>query len=1074
LRRSRTALAPLFAFALLALTMPAPAARTRKGSAPSAARGPDLDKRMAGLKYRSIGPYRGGRSTAVTGVRGEPLTFYFGGTGGGVWKTVDGGDHWQPLSDKDFSSGSIGAVAVAESDPNVVFAGTGESPIRANLSSGDGVYKSTDGGSTWKNVGLTDSRQISRVVIHPKNPDLVYVAAQGHAWGPNAERGVYRSEDGGKTWKRVLFVDEKTGACDLAMDPANPRVLYAAMWQAVRRPWGFESGGPGSGLYKSTDGGDTWKKLTEGLPKGPLGRIGVAVSAARPDRVWAVVEADEGGVFRSDDAGATWTRVNGEHKLRERAWYYSWIFADPKNADTVWVPNVVLYRSIDGGKTFAAVDAPHGDNHDLWIDPDDPSRMILGNDGGATISFNGGTSWSTQDNQPTAQFYRVTTDGRYPYRVYGAQQDNSTVAIPSGVRGSVIGTCDWHDVGGGESGWVAPDPRDPDIVYAGGYFGALTRYDHRIRQLREVDPWPQLASGHAVRDLKYRFNWNAPLLLSRFDPNVMYFAAQKLLESTDEGQTWTEVSPDLTRNDVSKQGYSGGPITHDISGAEVYDTIFALAESHFEKGTIWAGTDDGLVQLTRDGGKTWQNVTPKGIPEWIQINSIEASPVDKASAYVAATMYKLDDNRPYLYRTDDYGKTWTRIVDGIPDGAFTRVVREDPSRRGLLYAGTERGIYVSLDDGAGWHKLQRNLPAVPVTDLSVTDGDLVVATQGRAFWILDDLSPLRAWDGELEASDAKLLAPRKAYRLETEKPEESKAPPVAGENLPNGVVVDYWLKQKPADGEKITLEFLADGKVLRTYTNQKKKEKVTGKDECLCDLGDKKDEDKPLEPAAGMNRFVWDMRIFKPTLVPKAVFNEGSKEPPKVPPGDYQVKLTVGDRSFTQPFTVAPRPGSAATAADLKAQYDLLFAIHGSLSETHALVLKSRDIEAQIKSIAGHAEKIGKGEEISARAEDLEKKLGAVRGELTNPQIQADEDDLNYIPKLDHDFAYLAGVVSQADTKPTASAVEYYGILKDRLAGVRRDFQQIVEKDLAEFNRLVAAQEIPPVVVPPKVGGEED
>jgi photosystem II stability/assembly factor-like uncharacterized protein len=1058
----------------LAVALPAPGAPPAAHTGTKEASTPSLSELFSGMKYRGIGPYRGGRSTAVVGVPGEPRTFYFGGTGGGVWKTVDGGANWVPVSDKDFKTGSVGALAVAPSDHNVVYAGMGESPIRANLSSGDGIYRSTDAGRSWTHLGLDDAGQISRVVVDPHNADVVFVAAQGHAWGPNAERGVYRSVDGGKTWTKLLFVDDRTGACDLAMDPNNSRILFAAMWQAVRRPWEFVSGGPGSGLYRSTDGGDTWKKLTKGFPEGVLGRIGVTVSGAQPGRVWAIVEAEKGGVFRSDDGGDTWALVNSEHKLRERAWYYSWIYADPLNANTVWVPNVVLYRSIDGGATFSRVRAPHGDNHDMWIAPDDSNRLILGNDGGATITYNAGESWSTEDNQPTAQFYRVATDDRYPYWVYGAQQDNSTVAIPSGVHGAAIEPCDWHDVGGGESGWVAPDLEDPDVVYAGGYFGAITRYDHKTQQTREIDPWPQLASGHAVRDLKYRFNWNAPLLLSRHDPKVLYFAAQKLLESTDGGQSWSEISPDLTRNDPSKQGYSGGPVSHDISGAEVYDTIFALAESPLQAGTLWAGSDDGLVHVTRDGGKTWQDVTPPGMPEWIQINSIEASPVDAATAYVAATMYKFDDDRPYLFKTHDYGKTWTKIVVGIPDGAFTRVVRQDPVRSDLLYAGTERGIFVSFDDGAHWRSLQLNLPAVPITDLAVKDGDLVVATQGRSFWILDDLTPLRGWSEAVTAAAVRLLPPRTAYRFLTWSYEEGGPTRSAGSNMPNGVVVNYWLKAVPAENEKVTLEFLADGKVLRTFTNVKREDEAKSHPHCPCRVSERGEEkEKVLEPKAGLNRFVWDMRILKPTLIRHAVFNEGTKRPPQVPPGEYEVRLTVGNASFTAPVTVAPHPGSTATAADLKAQYDLLFAIRDSLSQTHETVLKVRDLLAQVKTVSEHAEKIGKGEPLEAKAAALEKELHAVAAELTNPEIQADEDDLNYLPKLDHDFTYLAGEVSAADTRPTDADVAYYGLLKGKLAAVLEEYQRIVDRDLVEFNRAAAAASVPVVVALPEVGGSD-
>ena len=857
--------------------------------------------RLGGMEFRCIGPYRGGRVTAVAGVRHDPLTYYFGGTGGGVWKTIDGGANWEPVSDKDFKTGSVGAIAVSDSDPNVVYVGMGESPIRGNHSHGDGVWKSTDAGRSWTNVGLGDTRQIARVRIHPSNPDLVYLAAQGHSWGPNEQRGVFRSGDGGKSWQKVLYVDDKTGASDLAMDPFNPRILYAAFWQVVRRPWDFVSGGPGSSLWKSTDGGDTWKKLTEDLPEETLGRIGVAASAARPGRVWAIVEAKKkGGLYLSDDGGRKWKQVNDDHKIRERAWYYSWVYADPRNPDVVILPNVYMHRSIDGGKTFSNMQVPHGDNHDLWIDPDDPRRMILGNDGGAAVTFNGGTSWSTQNNQPTAQFYRVATDERFPYWVYGSQQDNSSVGIPSGVPGAAIGFNDWHPVGGGESGWIAPSRKDPEVVFAGEYGGQITRYDHRTRETHVIMAWPQLTGGRATRDLKYRFQWNAPILVSRQDPDTLYHAAQVLLRSRDEGETWETISPDLTRNDPAKQGRSGGPITTDVTGVEVYDTIFALADSPHEKGVIWAGTDDGLLHLTRDDGKSWKNITPTGWPEWIQVNSIEVSPHDKATAYVAATMYKFDDFRPYLFRTTDYGATWTKITAGIPDGAFTRVIREDPVRRGLLFAGTETGLYVSFDDGASWRAFQRNLPATPITDLAIKNGDLVVATQGRSFWILDDLTPLRLWEDAIEQAGARLFPPRPTPRFQTETvSEEDERPRNVGTNMPDGVVVNFWLKQKPGKDEVVTLEILSGEKAIRKLSSEKKelegelKERLEREEE-------RKDRDKPLDLKEGLNRVVWDMRVFKPTLAPKAVFNEGEKGPPKVGPGSYTVRVTAGGKALTE------------------------------------------------------------------------------------------------------------------------------------------------------------------------------
>jgi photosystem II stability/assembly factor-like uncharacterized protein len=1034
-----------------------------------------------GLEFRNIGPYRGGRSTAVTGVRHQPLTFYFGGTGGGIWKTTDGGSNWGSVSDKDFKTGSVGAIAVAESDPNVLYVGMGEEPIRGNFSHGDGVYKSTDGGASWKNVGLRDTRQIARIRIHPNNPDLVFVAAQGHAWAANSERGIFRSEDGGKTWKKILYVDDKTGASDLAMDPNNPRILYAGFWQVVRHPWELVSGGPGSSLWKSTDGGETWKKLTgkestskesaEGLPDELLGKIGVAASAARPDRIFAFLEAKKkGGLYRSDDGGKKWTHVNDEHKIRERAWYYSWVYLDPRHADTVYLPNVDMHKSTDAGKNFSNLRVPHGDNHDLWIDPDDSDRMILGNDGGATISFNGGKTWSTQNNQPTAQFYRVATDNRFPYWLYGAQQDNSTVAIPSGVPGAAIDITDWYSVGGGEAGWIAPDPKDPEIVYAGDYFGLITRYDHHTRQQRNIAAWPQLQSGKPPRQFRYRFNWNAPLVISIHDPKVLYHASQKLLESRDQGQTWKEISPDLTRNDPTKQGDDGGPITKDNVGVDVYDTIFSIAESPLEPGVIWTGSDDGLVHVTRDGGKNWQNVTPKGLPEWIQINAIEASPHQKGAAFLAATMYKWDDNRPYLYKTTDYGKTWTKIDNGIPDGAFTRVVREDRTRTGLLYAGTETGLYVSFDGGARWRAFQRNLPAVPITDLAVKNDDLVVATQGRAFWMLDDLSPLQKWNEPFADEDVRLFAPRPSIRIQVDKVSEEDQDTLKGlgKNLPSGVVINYWLKEKPKEKEKVVLEILSEDKVLRSFSSEKKEKEGDLKEQAAREE-EEKDKDKPLEPKAGLNRFVWDMRMFKPVLVPKAVFNEGIKDPPKVTPGNYAVRLKVGDRTITEKFEVRPHPGLSASAADLKAQYDLLADLRDRLSETHTAVLKIRDVRAQVKDLGERAERLGKGETLKKRSETLAEKLTAVEEKLINPQIKANEDDLNYEPKLDHELTYLAGVVASADAAPTAASYQYYDDLKKRLAAVFAEFNGLLEGDVAEFTRAVEASSLPRIVPAPKI-----
>ena len=1051
--------------AVLSLVLSAAgAASAAKKEPPDKPADGSVAKLYEGLEFRNIGPYRGGRVTAVAGVRGQPLVFYQGATGGGVWKTVDGGSNWQPISDKDFKTGSVGGIGVAESDPNVIYVGMGEAPIRGNVSHGDGVYKSTDAGKTWKNVGLGKTYQIARVRVHPRNPDLVYVAALGHVWGPNPERGIYRSKDGGASWEKVLFVSEKTGASDLVMDPTNPRILYAGFWQVHRKPWALVSGGPEGGIWKTTDGGDTWKKLTEGLPEGIVGKVGVAVSASRPERVWALVESkDKGGVYRTDDGGEKWTRVNSENKLRQRAWYYTRIYADTRNSETVYALNTGFYRSTDGGRTFNPIRVPHGDNHDLWIDPDEPQRMINSNDGGANVSFNGGRTWSSIMNQPTAQFYRVTTDDRFPYRVYGAQQDNTTVAIASRGRGRAITETDWHPVGGCESGWIAPKPKNPDVVFAGCYGGSITRYDHRTGQSRQIMAWPQLAIGQAPKDLKYRIQWNAPILISPHDPNTLYHAAQVLLRSRDEGQSWEEASPDLTRNDRSKQDYSGGPITRDNTGVEVYGVIFALMESPHEAGTIWVGTDDGLVHVTRDAGKNWQNVTPKGMPEWIQVNSVEVSPHDKATAYVAATMYKFDDFRPYLYKTNDYGRSWKRIDSGIPGSAFTRVVREDPSRRGLLYAGTETGLYVSFDDGERWQPLQLNLPVVPITDLVVKAKDLVVATQGRSFWILDDLTPLHEFRPELARDRVRLFPPRPAVRMGGGGFDDEGSSAAAGKNPPNGVVISYWLKEKPGEKDVLTVEFLEGDSVLRKYSNQKE----AGAETEQTDTGMPLEGDKPLEPKAGLNRLAWDMRIVRPTLVPKAVV-WGTREGPRVAPGNYSVRLKYAGQTLTQPVEVRTHPEVAAKAEDLKGQFQLLSTLRNQVEEAHDAVGRIREAKSQIQAIGERAEKLGKGTALKDSGKKLAERLTEIEKKLVNPDLKSNQDVLNFPPALDHQIVGIAVAVSSADARPTDGAVAYSKEVGAKLAAVLAELDAVVSKDLAEFNAAVRKEEIPPVVVLPK------
>ncbi|HEY3056912.1 MAG TPA: glycosyl hydrolase, partial [Thermoanaerobaculia bacterium] len=773
---------------------------------------------LKGLQWREVGPYRGGRAAAVEGIAGQPSVYYFGSSGGGVWKTADSGQSWIPVSDG-FFGGSIGAVAVAPSDTSVVYAGTGEETIRGNVSPGAGMWKSTDAGKSWTKIGLDDSQHIARIRVHPADADLVYVAAMGHAFGPNDMRGVYRSKDGGKTWERILFINRDSGAVDLAMDPSNPRILYASTWRFRRGAYFFDSGGEGSALWKSSDGGDTWKELSrnKGMPKGTLGIIGVSISPSNPQNVWAIVEAKEGGVFRSRDGGDTWLKTSESADLRQRAWYYTRIYADPRDEDTAYVANVRFHRTKDGGKTWTAISTPHGDNHDLWIAPNDPKRMIEANDGGVNVTTDGGTNWTLQNNQPTAQFYRVSVDTAFPYRILGPQQDNSAVRIRHRTSGASIGPRDWEPTAGGESGYIVADPKNPDVVYGGSYGGLLTIVNHRTGEVRDVNPWPNNPMGAGDAELKHRFQWNFPIFFSPNDANKLYAGSQYLLETTSGGASWRQISPDLTRNDKTKMAPSGGPITKDNTSVEYYGTIFAAAESPVEAGVLWVGSDDGLVHVSRDGGGHWDNVTPKGLPEWIMINEIDASPTDKGAAYLAATMYKGDDFRPYLYKTSDYGKTWTKITDGIPANEYTRVIRADSKRRGLLFAGTERGIYASFDDGAHWQSLQLKLPIVPIHDMLVHDDALILATHGRSFWMLDNLEPLRQLTAELASKPLHLFTPALTWRMEGggRRGSGGGAARTDGTNPPNGVIIDFLLHdQKP--GTKVSLAFLGpDGKVIR-------------------------------------------------------------------------------------------------------------------------------------------------------------------------------------------------------------------------------------------------------------------
>ena len=806
------------------------------------------EETIDGLKWREVGPYRGGRVAAVEGIPQHRDTYYFGSTGGGVWKTSDGGTHWKSVSDG-FFGGSIGAVAVSALDPNIIYVGTGEKTVRGNTSSGNGIWKSTDAGRSWQHVGLTDSHHVPRIRIHPRDPDIVYAAVLGHLYGPNEQRGVFRSTDGGANWEKVLYVNDRAGAVDLIMDPSNPRVLYASTWRVRKTPYILHSGGDGSGLWKTTDGGDHWEPLSgnEGLPEAPLGIAGITISPSNPDRLYAIIEAESGGVFRSDDAGKTWQRVNHERRLRNRAYYYNRIYADPEDQEVVYLLNVRFYKSKDGGKSFSPISTPHSDNHDLWIDPNDPRRMIEANDGGANVSYDGGQNWTAQDNQPTAQMYRVSVDNAFPFRLLGGQQDNTAVRIRSrSAFGSAISVRDWEPTAGGESGTVVADPDEPDIVYGGSFAGALIRIDHRTGEVRSINVWPDPPYGWPVEKLKYRFNWNFPLMFSPHDPNVLYAAANVLFRTRDEGQTWSAISGDLTRN-------SDG---NDSQGMEPYATIFAIAQSPTEPGVIWTGSDDGLVHVTRDGGTNWVDVTPKGLPKEIQINSIESHPFEAGGLYLAATAYKRDDFRPYLYKTNDYGKSWKKMVVGIPNDHFTRVVRADPGRRGLLFAGSESGLYVSYNDGAQWRALQLNLPVSPITDLAIKHGGLVAATQGRGYWVLDDLAFLRQLDDEVFAADAHLFKPMPAHRLlaATDDDPENMGENM-GQNPPAGVVLCYWLREALPPDRPLTLEITReDGEIIRTFTRKK------APDEASDETPPSGDDERLLSVEKGLNELVWNMR----------------------------------------------------------------------------------------------------------------------------------------------------------------------------------------------------------------------
>jgi len=1003
------------------------------------------------LEYRLLGPFRGGRSAAVTGVPNQPNLYYFGSTGGGIWKTTDGGRAWENISDG-FFGGSIGSISVAKSDPNVMYVGGGEKTVRGNVSSGYGVWKSVDAGKTWINSGLKSSRHIPRIAIDPTNHDVVFAGVLGNIYKPTQERGVYKSADGGKTWRKTLFANAHSGVVDLIMDPTNSRILYASTWRVQRTPYSLSSGGEGSALWKSTDSGETWTEISkkEGFPKDTLGIIGVTVSPINNQRVWAIVENKEkGGLYRSEDGGETWKQVNSERKLRQRAWYYTRLYADTKDVDKVYVLNVRYHKSVDGGKTFSTYNAPHGDHHDLWIAPENPDRMIIGDDGGAQVTYDGGETWSTYYNQPTSQFYRVTTDNHFPYRIYVAQQDNSTLRIPHRTEGNSISEKDWEPTAGGESAHIAVDPKDNDIVYGGSYDGFLTRKNHKTGSTRAINVWPDNPMGHGAEDMKYRFQWNFPIIFSKHNPNRLYTFSQNVHVTENEGQSWKIISPDLTRNDPEKLKSSGGPITQDNTSVEYYCTIFAAQESPIKEGLLWVGSDDGLVHVTKDGGKNWENVTPKGMPEWMMINSIEPSAFDVGTCYVAGTKYKTGDFAPYLYKTTNYGKTWKKITTGIAPEHFTRVLREDPKQKGLLYAGTETGMYVSFNGGQNWQKFQLNLPIVPITDLALKDNNLIVATQGRSLWIIDDLTVLhQLYDSKSSAN--RLFKPKDTYRLGGRSVKDSKT---EGKNHPNGVITYFNLKHYKKEDE-VSLTYL-DSK-NDTIASFEGVPKGTEK------KSDKNDEEKnkTFDIEKGMNQFVWDMGYKGAEKVKGMVLWWASLEGPKTIPGSYKVVLKVNGQTLSQPFTVLADPRTESSRADMEKQFDFIKAINKTMDNAHKSIKKIRKIKKQLSAF----EKQYKGDDavkdLVDKAKTLKEDFSKVEEALYQTKNRSGQDPLNFPIRLTNKLGHLNSLVRMGDFAPTDQDVAVKNELTNQIDAQLKQFNNLISNEISAFNSAFNSKQL--------------
>lgn len=993
------------------------------------------DALYSSLEYRLIGPFRGGRSAAVTGVPGEPNLFYFGATGGGVWKTTDGGRTWANISDG-FFGGSIGAVEVAQSDPNVIYVGGGEKTLRGNVSSGYGMWKTEDAGRTWISAGLKESRHIPRIRIHPKDHNIVYAAVLGNIYKPSEDRGIYKSMDGGQTWRKTLYANDQAGAVDLVLDPNNPRIIYASTWRAQRTPYSLISGGEGSALWKSTDSGETWTEISknEGFPQDTLGIMGVTVSPKNSERVWAIVENKEkGGLYRSDDGGKKWTEVNNERKLRQRAWYYTRIYADTEDEDIVYVLNVQYHRSTDGGKTFNTFNAPHGDHHDLWIAPENSKRMIIGDDGGAQISYDAGDTWSTYYNQPTAQFYRVTTDNAFPYRIYAAQQDNSTIRINHRSDGNSINEEDWEETAGGESAHIAVDPTNNDIVYGGSYGGFLTRVNHDKHTVRGINVWPDNPMGYGAEGMKYRFQWNFPILFSKHDPKKLYSFSNHVHLSTNEGQSWKLLSGDLTRNDPDKLVSSGGPITQDNTGVEYYCTIFAANESPLKEGLLWVGSDDGLIHVTRDGGENWENVTPAGLPEWSMVNSVEPSAFDEGTCYIAATRYKLGDFQPYLFKTTDYGKSWTKITNGINEEHFTRVVREDPERKELLYAGSETGMYISFNDGADWKAFQLNLPIVPITDLAIKDNNLIVATQGRSLWIIDDLSVLHQMDEMDTNASMVLYKPQNSYR--TKGSTGSKPSKTEGANHPNGVITHFYLKDL-AEKDSVALTYLSkNGDTLATFRRGAK------------------EKDKKLEVKKGGNTFVWDTQGKGAEELEGMILWWANLEGAKAVPGEYKVSLNINGNSTASDFRIIPDPRSEATVADMQKQYDFISEVNETVDKAHQSIKKIRKITAQLDDFTTQYKDNEQTKSLVEKAKKMKGEFEEIEKALYQTKNKSEQDPLNFPIRLTNKLGHLNSLVALDDFPPTEQDIAVKDELTSQIKTQLKAFDAMVTGEINAFNK---------------------